>query len=173
MSSSSNGNTHVERTLVAHFRRVYVHLQLSTCREELNILKEHFIETLDLPETRLQFALYPHALTLHERAKAQADVEVMMDLRRVSKAMKQCDRICEAGSACGDMGWLLKQVGRENEGKQWCEFNRLLLKLAWKVSKEERARAALMAAEKERRARARFGVQAHAHAHRREVVEID
>lgn len=60
-------------------------------------------------------------------------------------------------------------VGRKGEGEEWCEFERALGGIAWRVEEEERAREAWRVAEEEKRAR----VQMHARAHRREVVEID
>ena len=87
--------------------------------------------------------------------------------------MKVSERIWEAGRACGDVGWVLIGVGRKGEGEEWCEFERALGGIAWRVEEEERVRAAWMAAEEEKRARARARVQMHARAHRREVVEID
>ena len=144
MPSSSNGTTHVEKTLVAHFRKVYVHLRLSARRDELDYLIDHFIGILDLSDTRLQYALYPASLPLQERAKAHADIAMMNILGRASKALKLFDRIYEAGNACGNMGWLLKQAGRQKEGEQWCEFDRLLEMIAWQVSDEEKAKAAAM-----------------------------
>lgn len=93
----------------------------------------------------------------------------MADIRRVSKGMKVSERIYEAGRACGDVGWVLIGVGRKGEGEEWCEFERALGGIAWRVEEEERAREAWRVAEEEKRAR----VQMHARAHRREVVEID
>lgn len=173
MSSSSAGTTHLECTLIAHFRRVYVHLHLSARRDELDYLLDKFVPLLDLSDERLQLALYPASLPLEERANAHADIEAMANIRRASKGKKSSDRISEAGSACGDMGWLLMGVGRKGEGEEWCEFERLLGGIAWREEEDERARAAWMAAEEERRARGRVRVQVHARAHRREVVEID
>ena len=110
---------------------------------------------------------------MRERTKAHADIEAIANISRASRAMKVCERIYQAGSACGDMGWLLKRAGRQREGEQWCEFDRLLEGLAWEVKSEEDAKAALVAAEEKRRARARSRVQVQAQVHRREVVEID
>ena len=64
-------------------------------------------------------------------------------------------------------------VGRKGEGEEWCEFERALGGIAWRVEEEERVRAAWMAAEEEKRARGRARVQMHARVNRREVVEID
>jgi hypothetical protein len=176
MSSSSTGTTHLERSLIAHFRRVYVHLHLSARRAELDYLLDRLTTLLDLSDARLQLALYPASLPWgEERAKAHADIEVMDNIRRVSKGLKTSDRIYEAGSACGDMGWVLIRVGRKVEGELWCGFEGELGEIAWRVEEEERARAAWVAAEEEKRARARarLGVQVQVQAHRREVVEID
>lgn len=87
--------------------------------------------------------------------------------------MKGSERIGEAGRACGDIGWVLIGVGRKGEGEEWCEFERALGGIAWRVEQEERAKAAWMAAEEEKRARGRARVQMHARVNRREVVEID
>ena len=157
MASSSTGATHLERTLTAHFRRVYIHLHLSARRSELDYLLPHFIPLLDLSDERLQQALFPTSLPLEERANSHADVEVMADTRRVSKGMKVSERIYEAGRACGDVGWVLVGVGRKGEGEEWCEFERALGGIAWRVEEEEK----------------RARVQMHARANRREVVEID
>jgi hypothetical protein len=175
MSSSSTGTTHLERTLIAHFRRVYVHLHLSARRAELDYLLDKLTTLLDLSDARLQLALYPASLPFEERAKARADIEVMDNIGRVSKGLKISDRIYEAGSACGDMGWVLIGVGRKREGEMWCGFEGDLNEIGWRVEEEERARAAWVAAEEEKRARARLGVQVQAQlqARRREVVEID
>jgi hypothetical protein len=178
MSSSSTGTTHLEISLVAHFRRVYVHLHLSACRAELDYLLTTFTSLLDLSSTRLQLALRPGSLPLQERAKARADVEAMASLGCASKAMKRCERILQAGYACGDMGWLLKRVGRTKEGEQWCEFDRLLEVLAWEVKGREDAKAALVAAEEKRRARARSRSSMRSDGpdpciHRHQVIEID
>lgn len=171
MASSSTGTTHLERTLIAHFRRVYVHLHLSARRDELDYLLDKVIALLDLSDARLQLAFYPSSLLLRERAAAHADIEVMANIRRVSRAMKVCDRIYEAGNACGDMGWALMRVGRKEEGERWCEFDGQLNGIAWQVEQEERARAAWRAAEDEREKSAR--VQTFVHVYGREVVEID
>ncbi|GAB7329331.1 hypothetical protein MBLNU13_g01127t1 [Cladosporium sp. NU13] len=88
MSSSSTGTTHLERTLTAHFRRVYIHLHLSARRSELDYLLSHFTTLLDLSDSRLQLALFPASLPLEDRANAHADIEVMENIRRVSKGMK-------------------------------------------------------------------------------------
>ena len=93
MASSSAGATHLERTLTAHFRKIYIHLHLSARRSELDYLLSHFIPLLDLSDERLQQALFPASLPLEERANSHADVEVMEDIRRVSKGKKVSERI--------------------------------------------------------------------------------
>lgn len=171
MSSSSTGTTHLERTLVAHFRRVYVHMYLSARRPELYSLIHRFTSLLDLSYERLQPILFPAPLPLEDRANACAEIEAMANIRRVSKGMKASARIYEAGSACGDMGWALMGVGRKGEGEVWCEVERLLGEIGWQVEEEEKAKAAWMAAEEEKRARRR--VQVLVQAHGRELVEND
>lgn len=173
MSSSSTGTTHLERTLTAHFRRVYLHLHLSSRHAELDYLLSKFTTLLDLSSARLQLALYPASLPFQERANARADIEAMADIRRVSLSMKASDRIYEAGSACGDMGWCLIRAGRKAEGGMWCGFDGELGEIAWRVEQDERVWAAQVAAEEERRKRPREGVLGFARAYGREVVEID
>jgi len=95
----------------------------------------------------------------------------MANLRRVSKSLAVCDRIYEAGNACGDIGWVLIRAGRREEGERWCVYDGELKEIAWRVEQEERKRVAWVAAEEEREKRAR--VNAFFHTLGREVVEID
>ena len=144
-----------------------MHLHLSTRRDELDYLLNKVTLLLDLSDSRLQQAFYPSSLHLQDLA----DIKAMATLRRVSRSMPVCNRIYEAGNACGDMGWALIGVGRKEEGERWCEFDGQLNEIAWQVEQEERAKAARIAAEEEREKRAR--VQTFVHMYGREVVEID
>lgn len=152
-----------------------MHLNVANRADEREYLIDRFIEMLELSDLRLQHALYPSTLPLLKRARAQADIEILERLTRESRAMKLCDRICEAGTACSDIGWFLNQVGRTKEGEKWLEYDSALSQVAWRVYEEEKARAAARAAEEERIAqrasviRARLGLQRQ----RGEVVELD
>ena len=83
--------------------------------------------------------------------------------------MKVCERIYEAGAACGDMGWNLVGCGRKREGNRWCDFGRLLADIAWEVEEEDRVRAE----EEKKRAGTRAQRYPGAEANRWEVVEIE
>lgn len=176
MPSSSNGSTHAETALITHFRRVFVHLGLSDRKDEREFLIDRLVETLELSDTDLQHELYPSTLPLSKRARAQCAVDNLEKLSRESRAMKLCDRICDAGTACGDIGWFLKQVGRTKEGEQWCEYDSHLNWMACKVFEEEKAREAAIAAEEGRRAAQREQMQLRvrrAQVQRSEVIELD
>lgn len=175
MPSSSSGNTHAEKALTSHFRKVYVNLNLSGRADEREFLIDRFVEMLELSDLDLQHALYPSTLPLLKRARAQSDIETLERLARESRAMKLCDRICEAGTACSDIGLFLQQVGRTKEGEKWCEYDSALTKVAWQVYENEKAKAAAIAAEEERRMAQRASMQSRLglHRQRREVIELD
>jgi hypothetical protein len=173
MPSSSTTSTHLEKSLITHFRRIFIHLSLSARWEELDYLLDTFASTLDLSDHSLQLAFYPSSLPRQERntAAVRAEIEVLEDLSRRSRALKASERVDEAGTKCADIGWGLKGVGREREGEMWCGFERVLERLAWEVEGEEEKRVMepvlMLAAEEdeERMARARRAQV--------EVVEID
>jgi hypothetical protein len=174
MPSSSSNTTHLEKSLATHFRRIFIHLSMSSRWEELDYLLDTFASTLDLSDHSLQLAFYPLSLPWHERTTVavRAEIEALDQMRGRSNAMKSSERICKAGTKCADIGWVLKGVGREKEGEMWCGFERVLEKLAWEVEEDEkRAQQAILmlpTAEEERRVRAR-----RAQVEGMEVVEID
>lgn len=70
----------------------------------------------------------------------------------------------------------MRQVGRKGEGEKWCEYESQLSCMAWKVYEDEKAKAALAAAEEERRAAQREQMQARVRrfqAQRGEVIQLD
>jgi hypothetical protein len=171
MPSSSSNTTHLEKSLVTHFRRIFVHLSMSSRWEELDYLLDTFASTLDLSDHSLQVAFYPSSLPWQERTTSavRAEIELLEELRRRSGAMKGSERVCQAGNKCADIGWVLKGFGREREGEMWCGFERVLERLAGEVEEDEKRAQqpifTLPMAEDERRARTQV--------QRMEVVEID
>jgi hypothetical protein len=170
MPSSSTGTTCVEQALAAHFRRVFVHLSLSSQHTELEYLIDQFADTFDLTDTQLQRALYPNSLPSQEREKARDKIEALEHLRCESRALKWCNRIIEASNACGDMGWMLKQVGRTKEGEQWCEYDRLLTILACELVEAKKRELAKEADERDGK---RVWVCDESGERVHEVIEID
>jgi hypothetical protein len=138
MPSSSTNQTHLERSLITAFRPIFMHLSLSARWEELDYLLDTFSQTLDLSDHSLQLAFYPSSLPWQERSTpvVRAEIEALDRVRGRSAAMKGSERICEAGTKCADIGWLLRGVGREKEGEMWCGFERVLGRLAWDVEAE-------------------------------------
>jgi hypothetical protein len=63
MPSSSTTSTHLEKSLITHFRRIFIHLSLSARWEELDYLLDTFASTLDLSDHSLQLAFYPSSLS--------------------------------------------------------------------------------------------------------------
>jgi hypothetical protein len=62
MPSSSSNKTHLETSLIASFRPIFMHLSLSSRWEELDYLLDTFSQTLDLSDHSLQLAFNPFSL---------------------------------------------------------------------------------------------------------------
>jgi hypothetical protein len=138
MPSSSSNKTHLETSLIASFRPIFMHLSLSSRWEELDYLLDTFSQTLDLSDHSLQLAFNPSSLSWQERSTpaVRAEIEALDRVRARSAAMKGSERIFEAGTKCADIGWVLRGVGRDGEGSMWCGFERVLGRLAGDVEAE-------------------------------------
>lgn len=122
MPSSSDRNTYLERTPVTYYRRVYAHLYISSAGHYLTLCTPGFSKTLDLGEAATQRALtfspQPH-LPEPLNSESIGVANIMRVMREESLSMSLSARFYKASAACCEMGTLLIQYRRPDEGGFW------------------------------------------------------
>jgi hypothetical protein len=106
MPSSSSNKTHLETSLIASFRPIFMHLSLSSRWEELDYLLDTFSQTLDLSDHSLQLAFNPSSLSWQVRSTSavRAEIEALDRVRARSAAMKGSERILRPGRSVRILG---------------------------------------------------------------------
>jgi len=124
MPSSSNGNTHLERNLIRCFRPVYVHLFTSGAGSYLKTCTIGFASTLHMDATSM--AAYSRQLPI-------------------------CNRLYDAAATCDEIGTLLTNFDRTEEGGLWYDRAVQLCRDAEEVNRRDQM-AVLEAHERDRMA---------------------
>ena len=123
--SSSNHNTYLERTLLAHFRRVYAHLYMTGAHQYLYACTWGpwgLGNMLDMVPAAIHRALtQSENPDLPEPLRSQncEVVAIMHGLLLDSQAMRVCARLYEASATSYAMGDLLTEYRRVEDGEFW------------------------------------------------------
>lgn len=129
MASSSTRNTHLEREILIHFKTAYLRLHHAGHFSEAKVLSCATQSTLDVDAAEMFATFMPTDQPADSSSKRKEKAE-MRDLyhrlKRESKTMSGANLIWNAGTRCMDIGGLLSGVGREPEGKSWCEYGDML-----------------------------------------------
>lgn len=151
MPSSSTRTTHFEQTSIEIYRAVYTHLWYSKHPTIADFFSPSFATLLDMDAATLRSTLAPaySELPAQERVAVIAITQEMDRLAGESIRKKQSERLMAAGRGCSDVGDLLGQVGRAQEGVQWaCWADEL-----WGMAREAERHEAQKVEEAKQRAR--------------------
>lgn len=133
MPSSSTRSTHLEREITVHFKTAYLRLHHAGHFSEAKILSSAAQTTLDSDFAGL-FATFDPKDNFEDPLPKRREKAEMRDhfnkLKHEGKTASKSNLVWDAGTKCMDIGGLLSSVGREAEGREWCEYGDALWGLA-------------------------------------------